>query len=166
MLLHKIRHFLSEYKIEKITNDNFSKVFEIYSQNHDYFLLTQGSEATYEESIKDITALPPNCDLKQKQYFCLSQKNKIVAVVDVIESYPDPNTIWIGLLLIDKEQQGKNIGTKIVTGILSSAKLSGYKTVQLGVITNNLKALKFWEKQGFRSFRHHENIVVMAKELY
>ena len=63
-MLEEIQKRLSDYKITSIKKDNFEQAFEVYDTNQDFFLLTQGSKATIENSANDIDALPPNCDIK------------------------------------------------------------------------------------------------------
>jgi len=164
-MLEEIQKRLSDYKIISIKKDNFEQAFEVYDTNQNFFLLTQGSKATMESSVNDIDALPPNCDMEQKIYVCICEQDKIIAVMDLIMEFPEKSVFWIGLLLIHGDMQGKKIGSKIVTAVLDAAKSAGYRTAQLGVIENNVMAIKFWQRHGFERFGQSDNIVVMARQI-
>ena len=164
-MLEVIRKQLIEYEIAIITRENFEKVFEVYNTNQNFFLLTQGSKTTVESSINDIDALPPTCDVSQKIYVSICEQDKIIAVMDLITGYPEETTIWIGLLLIHGDMQGKKIGSRIVNAVLDAAYATGSKSAQLGVIESNTRAVVFWQKHGFEIFQQSDNIVIMARKL-
>jgi len=162
-MLEEIKKHLAGYEIEPITKLNFTQVFEVYDTNQDFFQLVQGKRATIEISTHDINALPPNCDIGQKIYVGIWKDGQVAAVLDVIERFPEPTSFWIGLLLVHGEMHGRQIGSTIVDAVLNAAKISGYKTAQLGVIEHSVKGIAFWHSHGFVTSRQSGNIVVMAK---
>jgi ribosomal protein S18 acetylase RimI-like enzyme len=164
-MIDEYKKQLVDYDIATVTRENFNRVFEVYNTNQDFFLLTQGKEATIESSIDDVSALPPGCSIGQKIFISLSKENRAVGVLDIIMEYPDQDSFWIGLLLIRGDLHGKKIGSGIITATLNAAKAVGYKSAQLGVVENNTKAVNFWQRHGFNILRHSGNIVVMALRL-
>lgn len=173
-MLHEIKRLLSEYEIQTITVSNFACAMEVYHSNQAFFLLTEGKEATYEDCIKDIEAIPPHFDREHKIYVSLWDKGSIIGVLDLLTGFPTPQGLWIGLLLIHGERHGNQYGRRIVTAVLDAAKIAGYEYVQLGVIDNNQKGIRFWHKQGFTQIRTTKmerdnanplSVVVMEKRL-
>ena len=162
-MLDEIKKQLAEYKVIVITEQNFEQVFEVYDTNQDFFLLTQGKEATIESSSNDMMAVPPNCDIQQKVYISIWKDGQAVGVLDLITGYPERTCFWIGLLLVHGSLHGKKIGSRFVDAVLYAAKEAGYESAQLGVIESNVKAIKFWQKHGFDVFRHSGDIVVMKR---
>jgi GNAT superfamily N-acetyltransferase len=160
-MLDEIKLQLPDYEIKPITKQNFEQAFEIYDSNQDFFLLTQNKKATISESVNDIEALPPDCSITQKIYAGLYKGEKIIAVIDLIERYPNQTSFWIGLLLVRGDMQGKKIGSKIINAILNSAEIAGYQTAQLGVIETNKKAIVFWQRHGFEISGHNDNIAIL-----
>jgi len=164
-VLNELRNQLIEYEILTITKQNFQQVFEVYESNHEFFLLTQGKKATIEQSICDIDALPPNCDIDQKIYISIWEDGRAVGVLDLIMNYPEQSGLWIGLLLISSNLHGRKIGSRLVSAVLSAAKDVGHDFAQLGVIESNTKGISFWQKQGFEASRRNGNIVVMTRRI-
>lgn len=71
----------------------------------------------------------------------------------MLEGYPESESLYIGLFLIDKEYQYKSIGTKIMNGVIDEAFYSGYKKIKLSVQDNNSSGYPFWKKLGFKSVK-------------
>ena len=164
-MLSHIKSHLAAYKVKPITPQLFPQVYTVYASNQDFFTLTQGKHTTLEKSTHDITALPPGCTQAQKIYIGLWQAEKPVAVVDIIQGFPDAYCFWIGLLLIHGQYQGQKIGSQIVDAILCAARMAGYKTAQLGVVDGNIKGIAFWAKHGFLVARQKDGIVVMTRPI-
>jgi len=164
-MLSEIKGQLDEYEIANITSENFEQIFNVYDTNQDFFVLTQGEKATIKSSIGDIEALPPNCAFDQKVYIGIWKNGEAVGVLDLIENYPKQSDFWIGLLLVHGNLHGSGLGGKIVNSVLNAAKQVGYKTAQLGVVDNNVKAINFWQRHGFTTLRHNGDILVMEKSV-
>ena len=162
-MIDEIKKQLPEYEIVPITRQTFERIFEVYATNQDFFLLVNGINATIENSISDIDAIPPDTSVEQKIFIGIWEAGKVIGVLDLILGYPEQTSVWIGLLLIHGKLHNKKIGSRIVNAVLDAAGTAGYQSVQLGVIESNTKGMAFWQKHGFDALRYDENIVVMAK---
>jgi len=162
-MIDKLKEWLADYEVKVITRCNFEEVFGVYDTNQDFFLLTQGSVATIESSAGDVDALPPDCDAGQKLYVGIWQNSRAVAVLDVIERYPEQTSFWIGLIIVHGDLQGARLGSAVVDAVIGAAKTVGYETARLGVVQNNLKGIAFWQRHGFETTRTSGDIVVMQK---
>jgi N-acetylglutamate synthase-like GNAT family acetyltransferase len=67
-----------------------------------------------------------------------------------------------GLVSID---ENKGIGTALVNSVLSLAKQQGIKRVSLVTTNDNLKALGFWQKRGFKLIRIYPNSIEATRRL-
>lgn len=76
-----------------------------------------------------------------------------------------PQSGWIGLLLIQREQQGHGYGSEAAT-LLESYLLSlpEIKRVGLAVLLQNTPALAFWEKRGY--IRDEQKKDTQGNEVY
>ena len=75
-------------------------------------------------------------------------ENKLLAVLDLIDGYPDRNRVFI-VFLCEISVQNCGIGTEIITELLDVLKEYGYKSVQLAWAKGNPQAEHFWMKNGF-----------------
>lgn len=174
VLLDKLKEFLTEYLIITINKQNYTQFIEIYNSNDEYFMLADGEKACMESCLEDLEAIPPNFNIEKKIFIGFWKNNKAIAILDLLEGYPDSNCCWIGLLLVHQETQGKRIGREIINAVVKAAQSKCYSYLQLGVIDTNKKALIFWDKCGFiktrvkkvkRDDKADWNIIVMEKKM-
>lgn len=84
-------------------------------------------------------------------YFMVIQKTEgdIIGFFDLYHGYPNNETVWISIFLIDKEVQGNSYGQVTIKSICDECKRSGWKTIGLSVHLKNWKGLRFWKNNGF-----------------
>lgn len=148
-----LKSLLHAFEIIDITASNFEPVMAIYDSNHAFFIQTEGKEATLENSLQDIHAIPPGFEIANKIYVGIWENGEIVGVLDMLLGYPAAHCVWIGLLLIHGHLHGKRYGSRIVMAIFAAAKIDGYTSIKLGVIDNNETGIRFWDKHGFKKIR-------------
>jgi len=98
--------------------------------------------------------------------------DETIGVIDLIESYPDKPTIYVGLLQI--ADHGKGHGSAVVKQLSAAFKQHGFKQMELAVVMGDDDAFAFWQAQGFKSVRgtnakisvgNERAILIMRKEL-
>jgi ribosomal protein S18 acetylase RimI-like enzyme len=62
---------------------------------------------------------------------------------------PQPQTLFISMLVLHPNQQKEGFGTELVTTLAQQAKSCGYQAIWLDVYLKNWPALRFWIKSGF-----------------
>lgn len=119
------------------------------SINNDIYYKYHPPIVTKESIIDDIKALPKNKDYKDKYYVGYFDNDKLIAVMDLILSYPNAETALIGLFMLDIEYQGKEIGSSLIKDLLKYLKEFGYQKIRIGVDKGNPQSNYFWKKNGF-----------------
>lgn len=158
-----------EFTVRKIEEKDIEEALKLYQGNPMYFEYCP-PEPSYETVYGDMIALPPRTNPKAK-FFCGYYKNdELIAILDLIEKYPDKERCFIGFFMVKKELQGEGLGTKIVTELFEYLKSLGYKYVRLGHAYGNPQADHFWKKNGFVDTGHiadalQYKIVMAEKEL-
>ena len=164
-MISEMEKHLDGFEVKVITKENFDEVYAVFDSNQEFFKLTEGKETTQEEAVKNIDAIPPDFDIKQKLMISLWLDGKAVGVLDLLIGFPEKENIWIGLLLVHGNEHDKKIGNRVSAAIIESARVLEYKSVQLGVIDTNERGLAFWSGLGFEKIRMSNNIVVMEKTI-
>jgi len=84
----------------------------------------------------------------------------------------DNKNARILMLSVSKQHQRKNIGTLILTEFLKLARKENIKNIDLEVRTDNKKAIKFYEKHGFKIvdkildfYQNGESAYTMKKQI-
>ena len=162
-------NIFTPYKARKLTEADVPDILELYLGNPEYFRHCPPSPNR--ETVKeDLVALPPAKEAGDKYFTGIFDGNSLIAVMDLIDRYPNDQTAFVGLLMVSKSRQGKGIGTLIVKVLSETLKTAGYTRIRLGYVKTNLSAQSFWFNQGFRptgaeSAREHYTVVEAEKVL-
>jgi len=148
-MLSELQQILTGYEIHPITKDNYLDVWSIYETNQDFFMLTEGKEATPTGIIESIIAIPDGFSIENKYFISLWKDNNPIAVLDFLVGYPNSDCVWVGLLLVHGSLKGKSIGIEIMNAVIATTQTVGMKDIMLGVIATNTRGIDFWRKLGF-----------------
>lgn len=72
---------------------------------------------------------------------------------------PDPNPIELERIYVDQRCIGKGVGAALMKRSIEEGRDAGFKTIWLGVWKKNEKAVRFYEKWGYKIVGEHEFIV-------
>lgn len=174
MILIDLQELLPEYKIKKVSEEDYESLFNLESSNIDFYLCTQGRAVTYEEAINDTIELPPNTTQDQKFYIVFYDEDRLVAVMDYIENYPGKGIVWIGFFMVDANIKRKKLGTKIISAFENTLRKNNIQKMQLGCIDSNSVGMHFWKSLDMQEIRRviskddnrpDWNIIVFEKNL-
>ena len=144
-----LENIFAPYKARKLTEADVPDILDLYLENTEYFKHCPPSPNR--ETVKeDMVALPPKKEFADKYFIGIFDDNFLVAVMDLIDRYPDNRTVFIGLLMVSKSYQRKGIGTYIAKALSQTLRTEGYVRIRLGYVKTNLSAQSFWLKQGFQ----------------
>lgn len=138
-------------RIDEESNKSLhEQALKIYISNPDYFELSHGNTPSFETLMDSLKALPKNSSYEDKFFEIIYLNRKPIGIVDIIYHYPDHSSSFIGLFLIDGDLHGKGFGKYVYNKIENRLKSNEVKTIKLGVLENNERALGFWKKNGFK----------------
>ena len=87
--------------------------WELCESNRFYNSVTMDQPPTLESCQEDLTALPPGRSREHKLFLGLWQRERLQAVLDLVEGYPEEGTLYIGLLELDSACHGQGLGTAL-----------------------------------------------------
>lgn len=76
-----------------------------------------------------------------------------VAVVDILEGYPDEDAVYMGLFMIDGKRHRIGYGRKLMQQLEENIRQKGFKRIRLGVVEGNQKAMAFWLSLDFKEVK-------------
>lgn len=94
------------------------------------------------------------------QYFIIESDTKIVAFAKLQKEHSTTglegkNVVEIERFYVDKNQQGQQLGRKLMEYCVEWANENNFETIWLGVWENNTNAIKFYQKMGFDFLSKH-----------
>jgi len=167
--MEKLYHYFKNYRITPINDSNINEVFELCKHNNKYYKHLQ--ETATLDGVKNIVSeLPPNTTLDKKYFVGFYKDNKLVAILDLIDGYPNKKTAFIGLFMVDINLQGLGVGKNIISELIKFLKSKKFIYCDLGVIETNTEAISFWEKLSFKKtgkiYNHEKyNVIMMSNKL-
>ncbi|MBO7364696.1 MAG: GNAT family N-acetyltransferase [Lachnospiraceae bacterium] len=139
----------SEFTVRRLDEGDITDVFNLCRENRRYYryLRTRPSRAALTEVI---TNPPADASHASKKY-CVGfyDFDRLVAVLDLVMGYPEPDDAYIGWFVVDANRQGEGIGSQIIADVRAAVKAQGYDYLSLTCVTDNEEANAFWEAQGF-----------------
>ena len=140
----------SEFTVKRIKEADVVSVVNLLRGNRKYYKQL-GIKHTM-RNLTDITSEFDEGNNAEKTNFVgfYDIDNKLIAILDLITDYPQTNDAYIGWFLVDAEKQRQGIGSQLFADIRSTIKAQGYNHLQLRLQEDNLQAIDFWEKQGFK----------------
>jgi len=164
-----IQKLTAKYKVRKLNDSDIKAVYDVMQGNPLYFKHCPPM-ATHQSILDDMKALPPRTTYDDKYYIGFFCEDSLVAVMDLILHFPNRKTAFIGFFMMNKEFQGKGLGTEIIKECFETLKKEGYHYVRLGFAKGNPQSEAFWLKNGFErtgveDVQEQYTVVVLQKEL-
>lgn len=125
-----------EYHVRKMSEEDVDIIYQL-SMGNPMFYRYCPPWVTKESILDDLRALPPRITYEDKHYAGYFQDGRLVAVMDLILGYPNEETAFIGLFMMDKDSQGKGLGSGIVEECFHLLRTLDYRFVRLGFAKGN-----------------------------
>ncbi|MBR2990737.1 MAG: GNAT family N-acetyltransferase [Solobacterium sp.] len=141
---------LSDTYTVRILNENDIPDIVSLCLDHPLFYEYTSVRPTAGQVRTDMTALPPGKTEADKYYAGFFDDDGLIAVIDLIDGYPDSDTAFIGFFMVRKDLEGKGIGSSLINEVTRTLSEAGFCRIRLCINEGNPQSGHFWEKQGFR----------------
>lgn len=138
-------------RIEIFDRDDpcLDEVLELYLSNRGYFALAGTEMISSDTVLGDLDALPPSVSRQDKHFYLYREAGRSLAVLDLILRYPDDDSFFIGLFMVEGSRQRSGIGSRLYRALERELRGLGFKRGRLGVLAQNEDARCFWEHVGY-----------------
>jgi len=143
-----IQFLSNRYTIRNLLPQDAEMIYEVLKKNT-IFYEYHPPMVTVESILEDMEALPPDKGYRDKHYIGFFGEGALVAVMDLIEHYPQPGTALLGFFAMNADLQGQGIGTEIISDSIAYLAQVGFKKARLGIDKGNPQSKAFWLKNGF-----------------
>ena len=125
-----INKLSQSYSVKKMGIEDVSIIFDFCKRNTQYYRYC-GKDISLELVQQDLFIAPPTIPLEQKHYVGFYNEVNLIAIMDLIDGYPEDDCAYIGFFMMNYEMQGKNIGSQIISDTLSYLKSLGFSKCML-----------------------------------
>ncbi|WFP60018.1 GNAT family N-acetyltransferase [Mesorhizobium sp. WSM4904] len=157
---------LSGYEIEGLIGTDAPRLAPLYKACSDYIELEHGQPPDPASASEEFENFPPSRTEADKFVFGLraADDGQLVGLLACDRDYPSVGCWWIALLMIDKALRGRGLARALCDGLFTWLKSQHVQRVELGVITENVQALGFWQARGFEPIRMAGPVSIGAKQ--
>ena len=138
----------SLYDIRRMDDSDVDSILSFCQRNTQFYEYCE-AKPTREQVLIDLHIAPPGIGLSDKYYIGFFQKETLIAVMDLIDGYPEPEIAFIGFFMMNKDLQGHGIGTAIIQETAAYLKTTGKAAIRLAIDKGNPQSMHFWKKNGF-----------------
>ena len=121
----------------------------ICQQCNAFFSLVTGGSSAAETARHLLVARPLSVDVTRKHVIGLERDGALIAIVDLLEGYPDRDDWYVGLLLLSPGERGRGLGAAVWAAVEQWICAEGGRHARLIVQEQNPAAVRFWRAAGF-----------------
>ena len=129
--------FSTQYNVRYMSDSDADEILAFCLQNEQYYRYC-GKQPSRELILRDLHITPPNTPAEAKYYVGYYEENNLVAVMDLIDGYPDNETAFIGFFMAAAPYQGRGTGTAIISELCAALKEQGFEDSFLGNLFDSL----------------------------
>ena len=138
----------SQYSVRNLEVSDIDDIVGLCRQNTLFYNYTDARPAG-EDILNDMKTTPPGIDLSAKHYIGFFDNQELVAVMDLVDGYPEDDIAFIGFFMMNLKHQGKNIGTSIICEVTDYLRSIRKTSIRLAIEMGNPHSSHFWKKNGF-----------------
>lgn len=144
----RIEDLSRRYAVRALREADAEAVLRFCEQNAQFYRYC-AAQPSLEQMRRDMTLLPEGVEPARKHYMGFFDGDGMVAVMDYIEAYPDPESGYVGFFMMNSSMQGRGIGSAIIAEAAAYLRSVGVKRLRLAIAKDNPQATHFWKKNGF-----------------
>jgi len=148
---------LQAYSVHRLSLEDIGAIQGLFEKCLDYMLLVDGRAADPDTVAEEFQSVPPEKSYADKFVFgIVNLQNDLAGLLDTLRGYPDETTWWIDTRLLVPEIRSQGLSQMVVQGFAEYVRASGGQAIMLGVVEENERAGKFWNRVGFEFVRKTE----------
>jgi ribosomal protein S18 acetylase RimI-like enzyme len=136
--------------VERLTTKDAPALQALVEACGDYYQLVYGQPAPKSEAELLMAELPRGKTLADKFMFGIFERTQLTGVVDLVRDFRRVREWYLGLLLLEPATRQRGRGTMVLEEVLSWLRGEGADSLRLAVAEQNQRALRFWQRHGFR----------------
>ncbi len=147
--LPDIQILSTEYDVRRISEEDIGDVYKLCKSNEKYYEYL-GAVPSAESLTEVISSIPESATAENKYFVGFYEKEKLIAVLDLIAGYPESDDAFIGWFMVDGDMQRQGIGSRIFADVRAAMKGQGFDYMSLDCAEVHKESLAFWKAQGFK----------------
>lgn len=136
------------YDVRRLDDSDVDIILSLCQKNTQFYEFCE-AEPTREQVLNDLHITPPGIGMADKYYIGFYKDETLIAIMDLIDGYPEAAIAFIGVFMMNKDLQGHGTGTEIIRETAAYLKSAGKTSIRLAIDKANPQSTHFWKKNGF-----------------
>lgn len=143
------------FRVSDLTPTHIDELSALVAGDGDYTMRVFGRPPSVDDARSILQALPPGIGPEAKSTLGLWEDDQLIAVADTVRGYPRHEVVYVGLLQVGPEWQGRGAGRTVHDAIVDRArKAPGITTLRLSIVATNADMAEgFWRHLGYQPTR-------------
>ena len=142
----------NDYRVRRMDDADADSILQLCKGNTLYYQYCQ-AQPTRQQVLSDLHITPPGIAHKDKYYIGFYQGNELIAVMDLIDGYPEKDIAFIGFFMVDTAKQGCGLGSRLIGELEAALRTEGFGRLRLAWVKDNPQAAHFWKKNGLTEIK-------------
>ena len=139
-------------EVRRLSDADADAVLALCEGNEQFYRYC-AAQPTREQVLSDMHITPPGIDETRKYYVGFYRDDALIAVMDLIDGYPEEDIAYIGFSMMNIRFQGRQLGSSLIGEVKDCLKGIGMRAVRLAIDKANPQSNHFWKKNGFEVIR-------------
>jgi ribosomal protein S18 acetylase RimI-like enzyme len=140
--------------LREVTGDDpaeLAALQRVMESDEEFALRVTGHPPGPADAQSTLLFVPEGHSPDDKVVFGVWADGELVGILDLLLRYPDHETLYIGLLQLDRDRQGQGIGAAACRALERevAARWPWARRLRLSVVRTNDQVLGFWRRMGF-----------------
>lgn len=133
----------------RLDSHHEAEVVAFCAQCSAFFTLVMGECSATDAARNLMESRPQRVEASRKHVIGFECGGALVAIVDVLEGFPDESDWYVGLLLLSPDARGHGLGSEIWKAVEAWIYAAGGRQAKLIVQEQNPDGAAFWRAAGF-----------------
>jgi GNAT superfamily N-acetyltransferase len=153
---------IPDFRAYELAIEDMAELQVFFDANPLYFEAVGGTPASKSEAIDEFeSGLPEGWSYTKKWLLgFVDASNALVCMANVVSDLLATGVWHIGLYIVATSRHGRGDARPLYEALESWAVSSGAKWLRIGVVLDNTRAEKFWERVGFVAVRTREGVEI------
>lgn len=152
------------YRAVEATEADIPAIAAIYAESPEYLRMVEAREPGPEDAAEVLSAAPPP-EFSYSDHYALLLRDAsgcVDGLAMVATDLPAVSVWHLGLFVAATRLHGSGFAQAAHAAYEQWARRSGAQWLRLGVVTQNERGIRFWQRQGYTEMRRREGIAMGA----
>ncbi|MCA3211823.1 MAG: GNAT family N-acetyltransferase [Burkholderiaceae bacterium] len=133
-----------------------------YAESPEYLRMVEAREPAPQDALEFLSAVPPP-ELSYRDHYALLLRDacsRIDGLMMVATDLPATGVWHLSLMMVATRLHGRGLAQAAYGAYEAWARASGACWLRLGVVEQNVRARRFWQRQGYVEIRRREGVAM------